>query len=117
MRDIKFRVWDEATESFVYSDQIAGGMWRFFKTLEDRGIRHFESEQFTGLKDGSGKDIYEGDLVIFERNNPQINPRVVVPVIFEFGAFYVGNHERLLLSQVAEIVDVFGNIHDSRKEL
>ena len=57
-RERKYRAWDEAAEVFILSDQIAGGMWRFWKTLEDRGIRHFEADDWTGLK-----NIYESDTV------------------------------------------------------
>jgi hypothetical protein len=61
--ELKFRAYDEATESFIYSDLIAGGMWRYFKTLEDRGIRHFESEQYIGAEDKNNKAVYRGDLL------------------------------------------------------
>ena len=61
--ELKFRAWDEVTEEFIYSDQIAGGMWRFFKTLIDRGIRHYQAELYTGKQDINSKDIYQGDKV------------------------------------------------------
>jgi hypothetical protein len=61
--ELKFRVWDEITQSFIYSDQIAGGLWKFFKTLEDEGIRHFMSEQYIGIDDINNKGIYRGDKV------------------------------------------------------
>ncbi|GAH10914.1 unnamed protein product [marine sediment metagenome] len=63
MRDRKYRAWDKVKEEFIYSDKIAGGMWRFFKLLEDRGIRHFEADDFTGPHDKNNVAIYEGDLI------------------------------------------------------
>ena len=55
MREIKFRAWQPAT--VVYSDDY-DDMQAFWRYNEDLTI-----EQFTGLLDCNGKEIYEGDIV------------------------------------------------------
>jgi len=61
MLEKKVRAWDKVTEEYIYSDKFPS-MWQFYKELENRGIRHYETEDCTGLKGKNGKEGYHKDL-------------------------------------------------------
>lgn len=59
MREIKFRAWDNIINRFRYWDTCdGGGFWDTCMMNELHDI-----EQFTGLHDKNGKDIYENDII------------------------------------------------------
>ena len=65
-RELKFRVWNEDKNKFMPSGFIGISDGKFIDLKN--GSVHFDSddkiiEQFTGLVDRNGKEIYEGDIV------------------------------------------------------
>jgi len=62
-REIKFRIWDKQTKKFDYCDFSNNDLIGLV------GYRNYPSrtvpQQFTGLLDKNGKEIYEGDIILF----------------------------------------------------
>ena len=98
MRTIKFRVWDE-------------GKWYFFTIEESLKPGHWFDknatiQQFTGMHDSNGVDIYEGDLIKFPEGNRDDIAEVVYSDID--GYWFANNCEGSRFHGC----EVIGNIHE-----
>ncbi|WP_288958483.1 YopX family protein [uncultured Leuconostoc sp.] len=114
MREIKFRVWDNEENNFWGE----GRNLSLVSLVSDSVVNDDSTvlEQYTGLKDKNGVEIYEGDIVQYGEDRD-----FIFVVIFKYGCFYAHNilgekfmTDSLLGSLVmSEKVSVIGNIHEN----
>lgn len=136
MRELKFRVWNKANNRYLRRDSTGidnlGNIIDFENCDEDnRGVHKvrvlgkndmgFTTEQYTGLHDKNGKEIYEGDILSIPRRKDKKKDKLYTVVWHktharlnfantngEFGEISIG---KIMRSQIV------GNIHENSELL
>ena len=114
MRDLKFRAWGKNIKEYLSQNGVDPYIYTL-KGISDGFIYDVDAfiiEQYTGLKDKNGKEIYEGDIVGFKWTKRLY---VVTYRIYD-ASFILENdewEEAIHLSLDKDDFEVFGNIHEN----
>ena len=125
MRELKFRVWDNKNKKFLPESHFAilgsgkvivtlSGYYEHFtnKTQDDYVV-----QQYTGLQDSKGNDIYEGDI-LKATSDQYDNENFVGKVIFDEGCFLTWiNKNDIREVWSGDDIEVIGNIFENKELL
>lgn len=104
MRMIKFRVWNMTNKCFYTEEHVRANLFNFLERTQEPVM------QFTGLLDKSGKEIYEGDLILRDSRDKNDLDKVEYQEsgFFPF-AFYEFGDE----GYDAKSCEIIGNIYEN----
>ena len=115
MHELKFRAWDYDSNKMLYFYDI----FNTHPWTETSTFPQYESlpkdhklspiQQFTGMYDCTGKEIYTGDIIDWGG--------VILTVVFIDAAFYLQNKTSEVILSYPEFKDmkIIGNVYEDKK--
>lgn len=121
-REIKFRAWDkdskrygEVVEIEYNESREIDGIWVWYnihERYEPIPGANVTVEQYTGLKDKNGKEIYEGDIVEGSMGVFEVKWYDLVAQFMFRPNMSMKYHPPFTSTQL-EVMEVIGNIHEN----
>lgn len=121
-REIKFRAWDKKHRKYakilkVYFGSDGSNLGALIEDYEtnyafELQANQVEFEQYTGLKDKNGKEIYEGDVLRFKMHTGEYENYEIVFRDVTFEAINADGTNFISYS-IWNIGEVVGNIHEN----
>jgi uncharacterized phage protein (TIGR01671 family) len=126
MREYKFRAWDSWWDKMHYFDFTKNieatpddelkGLWILHKEGSVYAIQDkIKIMQYTGLKDKNGKEIYEVDIVLYDRNIHKDIDTAKFKVVWAKDRYVLQEikHKYYIDDVTWELVEVIGNIYEN----
>lgn len=123
MREVKFRFWYKEDNLYQDMDDMAVALSEGWPNMFEDD--NFIPEQYTGVKDKNGKEIYEGDIMISDHTKLQ---DIKYKVRWEGGGFVINTsvskwqNDKFPYEAIADLqtksfirssCEVIGNIHEN----
>ncbi len=112
-RDIKFRVWNYKEKKYHMPFNGCSTTYNLDYYEETKHVR--EPEQYTGLTDKNGKEIYEGDMVEYsDTDDPCVSWEASEIVIEEGMVCFKHDYPNHIPTCYCNL-EIIGNIHEETK--